>query len=131
MKTRDESLRSTREEERQVIADDKLHEYSITNSPDLRSVEQQQQQQLENFQSDYWSEQLNENRFVQEEYHQEQCPPLDEDDKQEQERQKRIEQLKFLLQQQMNQIKQKEQEVCFSRFIHLLKNESFSFSQKY
>jgi hypothetical protein len=119
MKTRADSLRSARVKERQAIADEKLHEHWIINNPDLRSIEQQK---LENLQPEYWSEQLNEKRLVQQQeeennirYQQELRQRLDEHDRQEQEgqneRKKRIEQLKIILTQQMDEIKLKEEEV--------------------
>ena len=64
MKVRAEALRSAREKERQVVAEEKLYEHWVTNDPDLRSIEQQK---LENLQPEYWSEQLNEKRLVQKE----------------------------------------------------------------
>ena len=64
MKARAESLRSAREKERQIIANEKLHEHWIANDPDLRSIEQQK---LENRQPEYWSEQVNQKRLVQQE----------------------------------------------------------------
>jgi hypothetical protein len=119
MKIRAESLRSAREKERQAIADEKLYEHWITNDPDLRSIEQQK---LENLQPEYWSDQLNEKRLVQQEeeednfkYQQQLRQRLDEQEKLEQEeqyqRKRRIEQLKNILQQQMDELKQKDQEV--------------------
>jgi len=109
MKFRGDSLRSVRETDRQTIADEKLYDHQITNNLDLRSIEQQK---LESLQPDYWSEELNERRLVQEE-EEELSQRLDEHDKQI-ERQKRIGRLKIILQQQMNEIKQKEKEVFFS-----------------
>ena len=122
MKTRADSLRSARVKERQAIADEKLHEHCIKNNPDLRSIEQQK---LENLQPEYWSEQLNDKRVVQQQeeennirYQQELRQRLDEHDRQEQEgqneRKKRIEQLKIILTQQMDEIKLKEEEVFIS-----------------
>ncbi|CAF3398846.1 unnamed protein product [Rotaria socialis] len=118
MKMRAESLRSARERERQVIADEKLYEHWVTNDPDLRSVEQQK---LQNLQPEYWSEQLQERRLAQEEeeemnfkYQEELRLRLDEQEKLEHEeqyeRKKRIEELKMILQQQMDELKEKEEE---------------------
>ncbi|CAF3456384.1 unnamed protein product [Rotaria sp. Silwood1] len=118
MKIRAESLRSAREKERQVIANEKLYEHWITNDPDLRSIEQQK---LENLQPEYWSEQLNERRLVQQQedefnlkYQEELRQRLNQQDKLEQEekyeRKKRIEELKIILQQQMDELKEKEEE---------------------
>jgi len=64
MRIRAESLRSAGEKERQVIADENLYEHWVTNDPDLRTIEQQK---LENLKAEYWSDQLNEKRLVQEE----------------------------------------------------------------
>jgi hypothetical protein len=119
MKMRAESLRSAREKERQAIADEKLYEHWITNDPDLRSIEQQK---LENIQPEYWSEQLNERRLVQQQeeennlkYQQELRQRLDEQERLEQEgqyeRKRRVEDLKMILQQQMDELKEKEEEV--------------------
>jgi len=113
MKFRGDSLRSVRETQRQTIADEKLYDHQITNNLDLRSIEQQK---LESLQPDYWSEELNERRLVQEEEEEELSQRLDEHDKQI-ERQKRIGRLKIILQQQMNEIKQKEKEVFLYLFI--------------
>jgi hypothetical protein len=121
MKSRAESLRSAREKERQAIANEKLYEHWVTNDPDLRTIEQQK---LENLQPDYWSDQLNEKRLVQQEeedinlkYQQELRQRLDEQEKIEQEeqyeRKRRIEQLKSILQQQMDELKEKDEEVQF------------------
>ncbi|CAF1091613.1 unnamed protein product [Rotaria sp. Silwood1] len=118
MKIRAESLRSAREKERQVIANEKLYEHWITNDPDLRSIEQEK---LENLQPEYWSEQLNERRLVQQQedefnlkYQEELRQRLNQQDKLEQEekyeRKKRIEELKIILQQQMDELKEKEEE---------------------
>ena len=119
MKMRAESLRSAREKERQAIADEKLYEHWVTNDPDLRSIEQQK---LENIQPEYWSEQLNERRIVQQQeeennlkYQQELRQRLDEQERIEQEeqyeRKRRIDDLKTILQQQMDELKEKEEEV--------------------
>lgn len=125
MKVRAESLRSAREKERQVVANEKLYEHWISNDPELRSIEQQK---LENRQPEYWSEQLNERRLAQKQeeelnfkYQQELRIRLDEQEKLEQEekneRKRRIEQLKLILQEQMDELKEREEEV---RFIYLL-----------
>jgi hypothetical protein len=119
MKIRAQSLRSAREKERQAIADEKLYEHWINNDPDLRSIEQEK---LENLQPEYWSEQLNEKRLVQQEenevnlkYQQELRQRLNEQEKFEQEeqleRKRRIDELKMILQQQMDELKEKDEEV--------------------
>jgi hypothetical protein len=113
MKTRPDSLRSVREKEPQITADEKLNQIWITNNPDLHSIDQQK---LENLQPDYWSEQLSEKRSMQEV-----CQRLDEQNKQEQEGQKerktRSQQLKMILQQQMDEFNQKEEEVLSYIFV--------------
>jgi hypothetical protein len=122
MKTRPDSLRSVREKEHQITTDENVHQVWITNNHDLHSIEQQK---LENLQPDYWSEQLTEKRFMQEEdslkYQQEVCQPLYEQNKQEQEGQKerktRSQQLKMILQQQMDEFNQKEEEVLYYIFV--------------
>jgi hypothetical protein len=119
MKIRTNSLRSAREKERQAIVDEKLNEHWITNNPDLRSIEQQK---LEHLQPEYWAEQLNKRRLEQQQeeennikYQQELRQRLNEHDKQEEEgqneRKKRIEQLKTILTQQMDEIKLREEQV--------------------
>lgn len=121
MKARAESLRSAREKERQIIANEKLHEHWIANDPDLRSIEQQK---LENRQPEYWSEQVNQKRLVQQEeedenlkYQQEVQERLDQQmrfEREEQdERKRRIDELKYILQEQMEELKQKDEEVKF------------------
>jgi hypothetical protein len=125
MKNRAEALRSAREKERQAVANEKLYEHWITNNPDLRTIEQQK---LENLQPEYWSEQLNEKRLVQQQeeetnlkYQQELRQRLDEQDRleqeQENERKRRIDQLKIILQQQMDELKEKDEEVQFIKKI--------------
>jgi hypothetical protein len=113
MKTRSDSLRSVHGKEPQITADEKLNQVWITNNPDLHSIEQQK---LENLQPDYWSEQLSEKRSMQEV-----CQTLDEQNKQEQEGQKerktRSQQLKMILQQQMDEFNQKEEEVLSYIFV--------------
>ncbi len=47
--------------ERQIVVDEKLRNHSITNNLNLLSIEQQKS---ENLQSEYWREQLNERRLV-------------------------------------------------------------------
>lgn len=122
MKGRAEVLRSAREKERQAIAEEKLYEHWISNDPDLRSIEQQK---LENLQPEYWSEQLNEKRLVQQEeeennlkYQQELRQRLDEQERYEQEeqyeRKRRLDELKSILQQQMEELKEKDEEVISS-----------------
>jgi hypothetical protein len=130
MKIRTNSLRSAREKERQAIVDEKLNEHWITNNPDLRSIEQQK---LEHLQPEYWAEQLNKRRLEQQQeeennikYQQELRQRLNEHDKQEEEgqneRKKRIEQLKTILTQQMDEIKLREEQVfCFVISIYSLK----------
>jgi len=125
MKMRAESLRSAREKERQVIANEKLYEHWVANDPDLRSIEQQK---LENLQPEYWSEQLSERRLAQQEeeemnlkYQEELRQRLDEQEKLEREeqneRKRRIDQLKYILQEQMDELKEKEEEVVHSFYL--------------
>jgi hypothetical protein len=125
MKMRAESLRSAREKERQVIANEKLYEHWVANDPDLRSIEQQK---LENLQPEYWSEQLGERRLAQKEeeemnlkYQEELRQRLDEQEKLEREeqneRKRRIDQLKHILQEQMDELKEKEEEVVHSFYL--------------
>ncbi len=125
MKMRAESLRSAREKERQVIANEKLYEHWVANDPDLRSIEQQK---LENLQPEYWSEQLSERRLAQKEeeemnlkYQEELRQRLDEQEKLEREeqneRKRRIDQLKYILQEQMDELKEKEEEVVHSFYL--------------
>jgi hypothetical protein len=134
MKIRAESLRSAREKERQAVADEKLYEHWIANDPDLRSIEQQK---LENLQPEYWSDQLNERRLVQQEeeennlkYQEELRQRLDQQEKLEQEEQyekkRRIEDLKIILQQQMDEFKEKEEEVRFFFLFNLLKKRDLT-----
>lgn len=121
MKHRAENLRSAREKERQAVAEEKLYEHWIANDPDLRSIEQQK---LEGLQPEYWSEQLNEKRLVQQQedetnfkYQQELRQRLEEQERFEQEeeneRKRRIDELKYILQQQMDELKEKDEEVRF------------------
>jgi len=122
IKSRPDSLRSVREKEPQITADEKFNQVWITNNPDLHSIDQQK---LENLQPDYWSEQLSGKRFMQEQdslkYQQEVCQPLDEQNKKEQEgqneRKTRSQQLKMILQQQMDEFNQKEEEVLSYIFV--------------
>jgi hypothetical protein len=125
MKNRAEVLRSAREKERQAIADEKLYEHWIANDPDLRTIEQQK---LENLQPEYWSEQLSERRLAQKEeeemnlkYQEELRQRLDEQERLEQEgqyeRKRRVEDLKMILQQQMDEFNQKEEEVLYYIFV--------------
>lgn len=120
MKMRAEGLRSAREKERQAIAEEKLYQHWVNNDPDLRSIEQQK---LENIQPEYWSEQISERRAAREEeneenlrYQQELRAKLLEQEQMEREeqneRKRRIEQLKMILQEQMAELKEKEEEVA-------------------
>ena len=119
MKNRAESLRSAREKERQAVANEKLYEHWVSNDPDLRSIEQQK---LENVQPEYWSEQMNERRLADQEeqqsnlqYQAELQQRLDEEAKfeveEQNERKRRIDELKMILQEQMEEIREKEEEV--------------------
>ena len=137
MKVRAEALRSAREKERQVVAEEKLYEHWVTNDPDLRSIEQQK---LENLQPEYWSEQLNEKRLVQKEeeennlkYQEELRQRLDEQERLEREEQsekrRRLDELKYILQEQMEELKEKDEEVIVLNN-KIFKNESFLFRLK-
>ena len=98
--------RSAGDKDRQVMSDEKSNDHWPSDNRECHSIEELR---LDNFQVDQLSERSNENRF-------------DEHDRQEEEerqteRQIRIVQLKIILQQQMNELKQKEEEVCFSHLI--------------
>jgi hypothetical protein len=78
--------------ERQIVVDEKLRNHSITNNLNLLSIEQQKS---ENLQSEYWREQLNERRLVEQQeeekdiiYEEEFRQHLDKYDRQEFKRQK-------------------------------------------
>ncbi|CAF4668691.1 unnamed protein product [Rotaria sp. Silwood1] len=96
LKIGDDSLHSTRETQRQEVTDEKMNKQSIVNNPNLYLIEQNK---LENSQPEYWSEQYNERYLVQE-----------EEERGENKRTNRIQQLKIILQEKMDELKQKEEE---------------------
>ncbi|CAF1100629.1 unnamed protein product [Rotaria sordida] len=132
MKIGDNSLHSAHETERQTIVHEKNNKHGTINNPSLCSIEQK----LENLQPEYWSEQHNEIHLVQEEeeeeennvkYQQELRHDLYEQDKQEEnKRTNRIQQLKIILQQQMDELKQKEEksEILKQEEEHLFREQS-------
>lgn len=115
MKIPVDSLRSAHEKERQTIANEKLYDHQIINNSDSYSIDPEK---FENLQLENFSEELSQR--------------LDEHDRQI-ERQKRIGKLKIILQEQMNEIKQKEEEVflLISIFFFFQKNKLFEFSWNY
>ncbi|CAF1107207.1 unnamed protein product, partial [Rotaria sordida] len=132
MKIGDNSLHSAHETERQTIVHEENNKHGTINNPSLCSIEQK----LENLQPEYWSEQHNERHLVQEEeeeeennvkYQQELRHDLYEQDKQEEnKRTNRIQQLKIILQQQMDELKQKEEksEILKQEEEHLFREQS-------
>ena len=134
MKTRAESLRATRENERQTLANDKLYEHWLTNDPQLRSIERDK---LQHLQPEHWAQQINDKRYNQQqqqqieaEYEEERRRHLDEQQQieqdKEQQRKRRIEQLRIVLQQQINELKQKEEEVRLFNQTNFLTNTTNS-----
>jgi len=115
MKIPVDSLRSVHEKERQTIANEKSYDHQIINNSDSYSIDPEK---FENLQLENFSEELSQR--------------LDEHDRQI-ERQKRIGKLKIILQEQMNEIKQKEEEVflLISIFFFFQKNKLFEFSWNY
>lgn len=104
-----DSLHSNHENECQTIVNEELNINCKLNNISSDSIEQRKH---ENSQAEYWSEQLNEMHLIQRQ--EEENNTRYEQELLEEKREKRIEQLKTILQQKMDEFKQKERKVFFS-----------------